>query len=228
MSYISSFNLLNSDSPININGETLQDELALWANAQFNFDTIPGTALKEDVNKGKDDQELIQTLTELSQLVQHQNNTTVPPHEQQTDKVLGCFPIQFPSSTNNAASLPRIAPAPGPFSSVQLMEIHQALYTNNNYKQQKRSENESSAEEDKRRRNTAASARFRMKKKLREQALERTTKEMEENVEILEAKVKELEMEAKWLRNLILEKDPNLLNQIEENSNKEDASTSKK
>lgn len=62
------------------------------------------------------------------------------------------------------------------------------------------------AEEDKRRRNTAASARFRVKKKQREQALEKTAKEMSDKVQILEARVGQLEMENKWLKGLITEK----------------------
>jgi len=62
------------------------------------------------------------------------------------------------------------------------------------------------AEEDKRRRNTAASARFRVKKKQREQALEKTAKEMTEKVNVLEARVQQLEMENKWLKSLITEK----------------------
>ncbi|EXJ54665.1 hypothetical protein A1O7_10006 [Cladophialophora yegresii CBS 114405] len=62
------------------------------------------------------------------------------------------------------------------------------------------------AEEDKRRRNTAASARFRVKKKQREQALERTVKEVQEKNSKLEAKVNQLEMENKWLKDLITEK----------------------
>jgi hypothetical protein len=66
------------------------------------------------------------------------------------------------------------------------------------------------AEEDKRRRNTAASARFRYKKKLREQALEQTAKEQTLRAETLEARVKELEMEVKWLRGLIVEKDSHI------------------
>src|SRR2546430_9481747 len=68
------------------------------------------------------------------------------------------------------------------------------------------------AEEYKRRRNTAASARFRVKKKLREQALEKTAKEMTAKAEFLEEKIKELEMENKWLRSLIVEKDTRLSN----------------
>lgn len=62
------------------------------------------------------------------------------------------------------------------------------------------------AEEDKRRRNTAASARFRIKKKQREQALEKQAKEMTDKVNALESKVQQLEMENKWLKGLITEK----------------------
>lgn len=62
------------------------------------------------------------------------------------------------------------------------------------------------AEEDKRRRNTAASARFRVKKKQREQALETSVKEASEKNAILEARVSQLELENQWLKNLITEK----------------------
>ncbi|KAF9160925.1 hypothetical protein BGX21_003228 [Mortierella sp. AD011] len=65
-------------------------------------------------------------------------------------------------------------------------------------------------QEDKRRRNTAASARFRQKKKLREQALEQTAQEQAARAASLEARVKELEMEVRWLRGLIVEKDSRL------------------
>ncbi|KAK4942177.1 hypothetical protein LTR10_018069 [Elasticomyces elasticus] len=62
------------------------------------------------------------------------------------------------------------------------------------------------AEEDKRRRNTAASARFRIKKKQREQALENTVKDVQDKNAKLEARLKQLEMENKWLKELITEK----------------------
>jgi hypothetical protein len=62
------------------------------------------------------------------------------------------------------------------------------------------------AEEDKRRRNTAASARFRVKKKQREQALEKSAKEMSDKVSALESKVSQLETENKWLKNLLVDK----------------------
>ena len=62
------------------------------------------------------------------------------------------------------------------------------------------------ADEDKRRRNTAASARFRVKKKLREQTLEKSVKETTDKNTALEARVTALELENQWLKNLITEK----------------------
>ncbi|KAI9281819.1 hypothetical protein BY458DRAFT_429281 [Sporodiniella umbellata] len=62
------------------------------------------------------------------------------------------------------------------------------------------------SKEDKRKRNTAASARFRVKKKMREQALQLTATEMTEKAKVYELRVQELEMEVKWLRALLVEK----------------------
>lgn len=62
------------------------------------------------------------------------------------------------------------------------------------------------AEEDKRRRNTAASARFRMKKKQRDAAIEKAAKDMADKVSNLEKKVTMLETENRWLRGLLIEK----------------------
>lgn len=76
------------------------------------------------------------------------------------------------------------------------------------------------AEEDKRRRNTAASARFRVKKKQREAALEKSAKEMQDKVSSLESKISQLETENQWLKKLILEKNDGT-------SAKEDVSRSK-
>ncbi|KAI4192983.1 MAG: hypothetical protein LQ350_008514 [Teloschistes chrysophthalmus] len=62
------------------------------------------------------------------------------------------------------------------------------------------------AEEDKRRRNTAASARFRVKKKQREQALEKTAKELGDRARALEQKVAQLQTQNEWLKGLVVEK----------------------
>lgn len=58
--------------------------------------------------------------------------------------------------------------------------------------------------EDKRRRNTAASARFRLKKKEREAALERRAKELEDRVVELERECEGLRRENGWLKGLVV------------------------
>ncbi|KAL8992473.1 MAG: hypothetical protein Q9169_007080 [Polycauliona sp. 2 TL-2023] len=62
------------------------------------------------------------------------------------------------------------------------------------------------AEEDKRRRNTAASARFRVKKKQREAALEQKAKELNDKTSGLEQRIGQLQTENEWLKNLLTEK----------------------
>lgn len=61
-------------------------------------------------------------------------------------------------------------------------------------------------DEDKRRRNTAASARFRVKKKMREQAMEQSVREMTLKSDNLQDRVNNLETEIKFLRSLLLDK----------------------
>ena len=60
------------------------------------------------------------------------------------------------------------------------------------------------ASEDKRRRNTAASARFRLKKKEREAALERKSKDLEVRVSELERECETLRRENGWLKGLVV------------------------
>ncbi|KAI5970354.1 hypothetical protein CANMA_000594 [Candida margitis] len=59
--------------------------------------------------------------------------------------------------------------------------------------------------DDKKKRNTAASARFRIKKKLKEQEMERKAKELEDKVVALEKKLKTMEMENKCLKSIIFQ-----------------------
>ena len=66
------------------------------------------------------------------------------------------------------------------------------------------SSNPLTAAEDKRRRNTAASARFRLKKKEREAALEGKAKELETKVTELERECEGLRRENGWLRGLVV------------------------
>ncbi|KAI8880259.1 hypothetical protein K501DRAFT_325101 [Backusella circina FSU 941] len=225
MSYISQLNLLNDDSPIPISEESLTEELSLWANAQFTFDTKPGTALPDDSLKpSADTQDLF--LTDFSSL--GQTNTTfdaIMPYMTPTSHTSYLLPtniVQQPllqtqqPLLNSTTTFPRIAPAPIPKSEAAIQEkpvIVQKPTAPKKRKQPDSSESLDASDEDKRRRNTAASARFRMKKKLREQVLEKTAKEMTVKAETLEKRVNELEMEVKWLRALVVEKDPSLLTQ---------------
>lgn len=68
--------------------------------------------------------------------------------------------------------------------------------------------------DDKRRRNTAASARFRIKKKMREQALQSTACEMTDKAKMMEQRVHDLEREIKWLKALVVEKNGTRLEQL--------------
>jgi cell shape-determining protein MreC len=75
---------------------------------------------------------------------------------------------------------------------------------------------------DKKKRNTAASARFRIKKKLREEEMERTLKDLNERVSKYNSRIQQLEMENKCLKSLILQKNEqrsnDLLRSIKERS----------
>lgn len=61
-------------------------------------------------------------------------------------------------------------------------------------------------EDVKRKRNTAASARFRIKKKLKEKEMEEKIDQLDEMIKKFELKINELEMENRLLKNLIIEK----------------------
>lgn len=69
---------------------------------------------------------------------------------------------------------------------------------------EKSSDSPVTAAEDKRRRNTAASARFRLKKKEREAALEKKAKELEVKVGELEKECEALRRENGWLKGLVV------------------------
>lgn len=79
---------------------------------------------------------------------------------------------------------------------------------------------QAAVEDDRRRRNTEASARFRVKKKVREQALERTAAEMTEKVRGLEERVRQLERENGWLRGLIVERRDSVKGEKKKNKRK--------
>ncbi|CEP13638.1 hypothetical protein [Parasitella parasitica] len=224
MSYISSLNLLGDDSPVPLSEEALSEELAIWANAQFTFDTEPGQAIADDSYKvAVEQQDLFATLASLNSLQQQNNSFSyLKSNSYSLPSAAAVKPVQ--PTQQLLSQLPKIAPAPTqhqqnklPITQIQHTPAPLSKKRKSSIAVKEKADHQTSdaAEEDKRKRNTAASARFRMKKKLREQALEQTAKEMTLKAEALEKRVLELEKEAKWLRALVVEKNPALLNNNE-------------
>lgn len=109
----------------------------------------------------------------------------------------------FPSPTSPISFDQAFNPSPYPG---QKHPLSAQTPTSNNPSEPESPAARLAAEEDKRRRNTAASARFRVKKKQREQALEQTAKELENKTLQLEQRIGQLETENEWLRGLVVEK----------------------
>ncbi|KAI9496343.1 hypothetical protein BDB00DRAFT_953320 [Zychaea mexicana] len=151
---------------------------------------------------------------------------TPQPHPQpiQPATLNGYVPI-YPATTRTHPRRPTILPKPVALDSLPLAAAaaspivqhqHEAVASQPKPARKKkravsdeRTDDQVAAEEDKRRRNTAASARFRVKKKLREQAMEKNVQDMKSKSDRLQNRVNELELEVKWLRNLLIEKREN-------------------
>ena len=114
------------------------------------------------------------------------DTTALPSQSSPISTPQSAAPAQTPASNPKSVSKRKPTHKPTPLS------VEEAAQVN--------------ADEDKRRRNTAASARFRVKKKLREQTLEKSVKETTDKNTALEARVTALELENQWLKNLITEK----------------------
>ncbi|KAJ8658613.1 hypothetical protein O0I10_005653 [Lichtheimia ornata] len=143
------------------------------------------------------------------------NTTATPRRPLLLPKPAPLDPLQFAASFIQQPSLPQhlsIAPpstptmTPTSSSSGRKKTAGTKRAASAAIESEKKTEEQIAAEEDKRRRNTAASARFRIKKKQREQAMEQTVREMKAKSDQLQERVVELEQEVKWLRGLLLEK----------------------
>lgn len=110
------------------------------------------------------------------------------------------------------AAAPVVAAAPSPAPVVAATtpkksntSLKRALTVEEQEEDEEEEQNQT-PDEDKRRRNTAASARFRVKKKMREQAMEQSVREMTVKSDKLQDRVNNLETEIKFLRSLLLDK----------------------
>ncbi|PHH75783.1 hypothetical protein CDD80_2066 [Ophiocordyceps camponoti-rufipedis] len=219
--YLRDLNTINSqDTPAADEGFAIEDDLALFTNTQF-FDFDSGQNMDFQAQPVKAAAESVAP-------------STSSPSDDVTPSVMGDMPtLDFISGDfsfsdfNNAYTAAPLDAFAGSSPGFTPLQTDQTTQQPAQFRQggertsEKRKSDATSngvqplnledgsrqaAEEDKRRRNTAASARFRIKKKQREQALEKSAKEMTEKISTLESKVVQLETENKWLKNLLVEK----------------------
>ncbi len=193
----------------------LDQELALFTNTDFtdfdNLGRLPDNGLNFDLGESKSSEndikyeDLLASATPPSTNAQPstaQYYTNFPPLSQPAPPVSA-----YPQSANFSSP---VSSSPvtqdSPSQPVNLKRKADAIDKASPKQLPADQQSRLAAEEDKRRRNTAASARFRVKKKQREQTLERTVKDVNDKNTALEAKINQLEMENKWLKNLITEK----------------------
>jgi len=209
--YISTLNHV-PDQEVQANSEFLEDDLAMFTNANFfDFDLGQDVDVQPtDYNgDGRREQAVAPDAVDMKSLEFLNGDFHFPdfnsfPPTTFTDTTIPPAPItttQPLCGSSNAGSPPQSANSSSS-SKRKADSISHAGSPLANDEDAARN----AAEEDKRRRNTAASARFRVKKKQREQALERSAKDMSDKVAALEGRINQLETENKWLKNLITER----------------------
>lgn len=186
---------MKSNSPDNFN---MKEDLAMFSNAQFfNFDLGHDADLQQTTFEPPID--LTVPLQGDFQFDDFNNYSTVLESSKRvSDSVsntVNSTIAQYQTASSLINSSPSVADKVKVFSVTSSSSPNEVIETSRQ-----------AAEEDKRRRNTAASARFRVKKKQREQALEKSAKEMCDKVSKLEERINVLETENKWLKDLITEK----------------------
>lgn len=232
--YLSNLDSLVFDTPSEViqSEKDVADELDLWSNAQFTFDVKPGVGIyDEEKNKSPVtttasqfesasglDPETYDTLVnyldyELPRQQQVKLEQKPAPKRIQPRPLAPALPILSPAVPTRQILMPKPpTAAPTPI----LASIVPSITTTTPKKtvtakrplqeEEFDFEDSQNPDEDKRRRNTAASARFRVKKKMREQAMEHSVREMTKKSDHLQDRVNNLETEIKFLRSLLLDK----------------------
>ncbi|KAG1463342.1 hypothetical protein G6F56_005304 [Rhizopus delemar] len=176
-------------------------ELDLWINAQFTFDVKPGSGIY--------DEEKPKSPTPSQLQCSGLDPVTY-------DTLANYLDYELPKQQLEKAPLKRIqprplAPAPALLTRQVLLPKPTPVSPVSPVLHDKCAKRALESDEevfgvDKRRRNTAASARFRVKKKLREQAVEQSVREMTIKSDKLQERVDYLESEIQFLRSLLLDK----------------------
>lgn len=204
----------------------LDEELALFTNTEFfDFDkfndlSLPNFDSVDDKNIGETDQNADMKFLDflqdgLGNMPEYQPdfssvNAQQMPVQNQPFSTAPSVPAANPApvQTQPPLNVPQVSPTPvaSAVSPTTSTAGPKRKHTQKSTQASAEEAARNAAEEDKRRRNTAASARFRVKKKMREQALEKSLKETNDKNDALEARVSQLELENHWLRGLIMEK----------------------
>jgi hypothetical protein len=170
----------------------------------------PITFYGDDAVMGYEDDEFMKTMRILTSATPYENETIkhkpAQPNVEKANLIAKNSEIETTTTSNNQNADVEI--------SDELTEFNDDLDEIDGEYNKKQKTNIVLSKEDKRRRNTAASARFRVKKKLREQALQQTANVMTEKANRLENRVKELEQEIKWLKALVVEKKDTRLEEL--------------
>ncbi|CEG71494.1 Putative Regulatory protein cys-3 [Rhizopus microsporus] len=233
---ITSLDSLVFDTPVESNTYFEKDaaaELDLWSNAKFTFDVKPGVGIYDDEKSSSPtpaqlefsglDPVTYDTLANYldyelpkQQLEQQQSK---PSLKRIQPRPLAPAPVP-PVAATRQVLLPKPSAPLSPVADPnQLLAALLSTATCPGSPSSKKADSVAGVkrplekagdgvvvDDDKRRRNTAASARFRIKKKMREQAMEQSVREMSTKSEQLQERVDQLESEIKFLRNLLLDK----------------------
>jgi len=208
---------LNSTSPLDfsegLSAEDLARDLDLFTNTQFfdfDFGTVPSTTFTsslESEQKSGDDVDKVDNAALTSndpESLHHFNFLSGRMSRGWDRRVDGLDSLSFDLNSLGGNATDEDPAAKRRKLDASSSERAESQDTPSNMDDAARA----AAEEDKRRRNTLASARFRAKKKMREQALEKDHKEMAAKIEKMENRIKELELENKWLRGLVVQNKP--------------------
>ncbi|CAO3701694.1 unnamed protein product [Rhizopus stolonifer] len=195
-----------------------ENDLKLWTNTQFTCDTepissyfdqiqikSPGEINNANISSSDNDFTYEKLLSYIDPESYHKmsGQDSIPPTTEKYKSV-------SPKKSNNRSQYPVLLPKLSLEDQTKLSRSPSSLYSLNTFLKEKNveiSEKEIvSSEEEKRRRNTAASARFRIKKKLKEQSTERSIYEMTQKSKALQNRVYGLEQEIHWLRSILTER----------------------
>ncbi|KIR60489.1 regulatory protein Cys-3 [Cryptococcus bacillisporus CA1873] len=166
-------------------------------------------------SSSKDDKHSTPTLESF--LAAYMGNSSTTAQQQSAAQTISSYLMPLPSPYTNPASNAQHQNTIVPSTSVTTQDVVPSASTISAYedspiddkpsgakKLKQMGANPNDIEEDKRRRNTEASARFRAKKKEREQALERRAKELEAQVASLTAENSSLQNENRLLKAIVL------------------------